>query len=229
MNAAHYIRKSFIIAASVGAVFFGIMLLERIGTVAIRLTLPLLLIGGLGWLILSVSAPSGARVARRLSKRQFERAFQAAMAKDEGHVISEHLHESLALPAESLRPRIVAAFNELHMLHTSAYDPANTYVSPGLKKAMQESSDEARNAFWRVCRNLAVVADQKVKFDDDHHKIRHLGESIERLKTSAAEVRAKFAELSLGATEAEVEEAAQAIENVKKQSEALIELESMFD
>ncbi len=202
--------------------------LGSLGPVAIRLVMPIVLVGVVGWLGWTIVAPPGTKVTRRLAKRQFERAFQAAMSRNEGHVISDHLQQNLGLPAESLRPRVVAAFNELRALHASAYDPANTFVSKGLKNAMQQRSDEARNAFWRICRNLAVVADQKVKFEDDHHKIQNLSESIANLKTSAAEVRVKLAELSLGATEAEIEEAAQAIENVRKQTEVLLELESLF-
>ncbi len=228
MNAAQFVRQSLTITAYLVAGVFAILILSRVGPVAIRLFLPIGLIAVTVWLIWSAFRPQSTRLERHLGKRQFERGFQLAMRNDEGHLISDFLEKSLNLPANRLRPRVLAAFKELRALHSSAYDPANTFVSEGLKRAMQESSDEARKAFWGICRNLAVVADQGVKFPDDHHKIEHLANSIEELTKSASEVRLKLAELSLGATDSEIAEAAESIENVRRQSEALLELEAMF-
>lgn len=228
MNTAQFVRQSITTIAYLVVGVLAILILSRVGPVAIRLFLPIGLIALTVWLVWSAIRPQSTRLERHLSKRQFERAFLLAMKNEEGHVVSDYLGSSLGLPADRLRPRILAAFKELRALHASAYDPANTFVSETLKKAMQESSDEARTAFWGICRNLAVVADQGVKFPDDHHKIGHLAESIGELTKSASEVRLKLAELSLGATDSEIAEAAEAIENVRRQSEALLELEAMF-
>ncbi len=227
-KSAQIIRKSLVFTGYVLAAVVAISLLSRIGPIGLRLFVPLLLIGTTIWLLWSAVVPPGSRIERHLHGREFERAFLLAMKKGQGSKICDFLREDLPLPADVLRASMVATFNELRALHASAYDPANTFISAGLKRAMQESSDEARNAFWGICRNLAVVAHQKVKFADDHHKIQHLNRSIEELKVSAGSVRVKLAELSLGATDAELDEAAQAIENVRRQSEALLELEATF-
>ncbi|MEM1297228.1 MAG: hypothetical protein AAGH89_17820, partial [Verrucomicrobiota bacterium] len=174
MNSAQFVRQSLTITLYLVIGVIAILILSRVGPVALRLFLPIGLIALTIWVIWSAFQPQSTRLERHLSKRQFERAFLLAMKNDEGHQISDYLENSLGLPANRLRPRVLAAYKELRALYASAYDPANTFVSEGLKKAMQESSDEARNAFWGICRNLAVVADQGVKFPDDHHKIGHL-------------------------------------------------------
>lgn len=194
-----------------------------------RFVIPFLGVLYVGWLLWEGRAPVRERILRLLQRDRYERAFRIALRDDHTQVIKEYLDTEQATPSESLRVKLVAAYSELRVLHVSVHDRANVFVNQGLKKAMQESSDAARRAFWDICINLKVVARQKVRFAEDHPKIKRLNRLLEQLAESTGLARVKLAELSLGANEREIQEAKLAIEDVRRQSEALLEVDRMLE
>jgi len=194
-----------------------------------RLLIPLVVIAVGLWFFWESRAPAQQRILNLLRRREFERAYLLASRHGQEDLVRNYLEDHIELPSVSLRSRILAAFTELASLRNSVYDEANTYVNDQLLKAMRESADEARSAFWDICVNLEVVARQKVRFSEDHPKIKRLAHLLEQLADSTGLARVKLAELSLGAKEREVQEAKDAIVNVRRQSEALLEIDGMLD
>lgn len=188
--------------------------------------LPLVILAVLAWTLIDFQPGNAARLRALLQKRAYERAFHLAWRWRQMGLLEQLLSAEMALPSELLRPRIRAAYSELRILHESLHDPSNRFVDKDLRLTMQKRSEEARLALWKLCENLEVVASQKVCFADDHPKMQRISNLLDDLTQSTGQVRVKLAELTLAPQQAELEEARMAIDQVRRQSEALLEWEA---
>ena len=195
----------------------------------IEIFLPLTLLGALAWTFADVHFTAEPRLRDLLGKRLYEQAFRVAAQNRQLELLEQLLNSSLTLPSEQLRPKIRAVFSELRILHERLHDPSNRYIEPTLRRAMRERCEEARLALWKLCENLEVVASQKVRFANDHPKMRRISSVLSDLTQSTGEVRVKLAELTLAPQQVELEEARIAIDQVRRQSEALLEWESLAE
>lgn len=193
----------------------------------LRLAVPFLLVLILLWSLAPTWNPPAKRIPSLLKSREFEESFQLAVQYDRLGDVRDFLKLELPLPAPGLRNRMEEAFDELALLHSAVYDTENTYLDPSLRRAMQQGSDEARTSFWNIARNLAVVAHQQVGFSDEHPKIRRIAKLLEDLQFAAASARQRVAELTLGASETGLSEARDAFEEMRRRSEALLQLETL--
>jgi len=206
-----------------------LMLFRVITPVHLRLLLPATLLGVLLWSLQDPRPARGRRVQALLRKRKYEQAFSLARPSGRLDTVKEFLENELKLPSEALRPAILATFAELRTLCLSVEDPTNRFVDTDLRKSMRSRSQEARQALWKLCENLEVVATQQVRFTDDHPKMKRIALLLEELAQSTGRVRVKLAELTLAPQDAELEEARIAIDQVRRQSEALLEWEAILD
>lgn len=203
--------------------------MRPLAVVMIEIVLPLTLLGTLAWTFADVRFTSESRLREFLGKRRYEQAFRLAAANGQLELLEQLLNSGLMLPSEQLRPKIRAVFSELRILHESLHDPSNRYLEPTLRRSMRERCEEARLALWKLCENLEVVASQKVRFANDHPKMRRISSVLGDLTQSTGEVRVKLAELTLAPQQVELEEARLAIDQVRRQSEALLEWKSLAE
>lgn len=219
------VRLSLIFVASLALLALLVLTAESI-PLLMRRAIYLAPLGIVVWIAWGVVASPKQRVCQLLAKGDLAKAYHLALRHDLRQLVENYLDEKLELPNESLRPSIRRAFDELNLLHDSSADEANHFVETDLRRAMRDSSDEALGALWNTCANLEVVARQEVEFADDHPKIQGIAALLNGLESSTRRARVKLAELSLGSTQGEVEEARLAMETVRRQSEFLLELES---
>ncbi|MGD9747142.1 MAG: hypothetical protein AB7I98_22065 [Verrucomicrobiales bacterium] len=221
------VRVALLFVASLVLLALVVLTAESI-PLLLRRAIYLVPLGMVFWIAWGLVASPKQQVRQLLSVGNFSKAYRVASKHALCPLVRDYLNEELDLPNESLRPSLRRAFEELNLLHDSSADEANHFVESGLKRAMRDSSEEALRALWNTCANLEVVARQEVAFADDHPKIQGIISLLDGLEHSTRRARVKLAELSLGSTQGEVEEARVAMETVRRQSEFLLELESVL-
>lgn len=193
----------------------------------LRFVLPALLAILLAWTLLSSLNSPARQLSRLLQERNFEEAFDLARRNQLLPTLREFLHGELPLPAPGLRRGLGEAFEELCALHGATHDTGNIYIDPALRQDFQTAADNAMNSFWDLARNLAVVAQQQAGFGEDHPKIRRIVKLVESLQFAATEARRELAELTLGASGPDWQQAREALAELNLRREALRQREPL--
>ncbi len=187
----------------------------------LRLAVPGLLVIILVWSVTSSLQSPAQNLACLLGDHRFKEAFGLARRHDLLAALREHLQGPLPLPAPGLRGGLEHTFEELATLHSAVHDAGNVYIVTSLIEEFQTATDQACDAFWDLLRNLAVTGQQQAGFNEDHPKIRRIAKLVEELQFAATEARRKLAELTLGASEPERQQAREALEELRQRGEAL--------